>query len=172
MTKTEKISEYKNSERPPFFPMMIDMKGKKILIAGGGNVASRRADTLIRCGAEVIAVSPKFCDDFPKTAKRIIRCFRPEDLDTDLSLVIAATNSRDINRLIHDIAKSKSIPVNVADCQSECDFFFPSMINSGSTAVSVCTAGVSPSLTRHLSERLRKVWPLWVEEFSNKNHPA
>ena len=160
-------SVMKNSERPPFFPMMIDLNGRKVLVVGGGNVASRRTETLIRCGAEVTAVSPEFTEAFPSEAHKIVRAFSPNDIDENLSLVIAATDSREINHLIHDIAKSKSIPVNVSDCQEECDFFFPSLINSGPVSVSVSSAGISSSLTRRLSDRLRKVWNAWITEENN-----
>lgn len=150
----------------PFFPMMINLEGRKILIVGGGNVASRRANTLITCGAEVIAVSPNFIDDFPVETVRIVRKFQPEDIAPDISLVIAATNDRATNSFIHATAKSLSVPVNVADNPAECDFIFPSLIVSGHVAASVCSAGDSPGLTRRLSERLRDVWPLWVAECS------
>ena len=69
-----------DTNRPPFFPMMINLSGQKVLIVGGGNVASRRAFTLKKCGAEIVAVSPKFSRDFPPVAKRIEREFDPEDL--------------------------------------------------------------------------------------------
>ena len=153
-------------ERPPFFPMMINMKGKRVLIVGGGHVASRRAETLLRCGAEIVAVSPAFTLEFPKGTRRITRKFFPNDITDDFSLIIAATNDRSINHVIHIMAKEASIPVNVADCQEECDFFFPSLINSGSVAASVCSAGTSSSLTRKLSERLRKVWSMWIAEIT------
>lgn len=154
--------------RPPFFPMMIDLSGKKVLVAGGGKIASRRTETLIRCGADVTAVSPEFCDDFPNVSRRISREFQPSDIDDEkLTLIIAATDNREVNHIIYSTAKSKSIPVNVADCQKECDFFFPSLINSGHVAASVSTAGLSSSLTRRLSDRLRKVWALWIEEENN-----
>ena len=160
-----KMSE---SNRPPFFPMMIDLLGKKILIVGGGLVASRRASTLIKCGADVTAVSPKFIAQFPPETHRINRAFIPEDITPDLTLVIAATDNRMTNHEIHTLANSLGIPVNVADCQSECSFFFPSLINSGSLGVSVCSAGQSSSLTHRLSERLRKVWPIWITEENNR----
>ncbi len=158
----------KKSNPPPYFPMMINLSGRKVLIAGGGHIASRRADTLLRCGAEIIAVSPKFCDNFPTEALRVTRPFRNEDITPDLALVIAATNDRAVNHNIHVMAGNLHIPVNVADCQSECDFFFPSLINSGNVAASVNTAGISPSLTRRLSERLRKVWPMWIADENNR----
>ena len=157
-----------NTNRPPYFPMMIDLSGRKVLIAGGGLVASRRADTLIRCGAEIVAVSPKFCASFPVAAVKIARSFRPEDITADLALVIAATNDRSVNHNIHIIARTLHIPVNIADCQQECDFFFPSLVNAGNVAVSVSTAGISPSLTRRLSDRLRKVWSMWITEENDR----
>ena len=149
-------------ERPPFFPMMIDMEGKRVLIVGGGHVASRRAETLLRCGAEIIAVSPEFAPEFPEGTHRIIHKFSHDNITAGLSLVIAATNDRSVNHMVHLMARKASIPVNVADCQEECDFFFPSLINSGPVAVSVCTAGKSSSLTRRLSDRLRNIWPVWI----------
>ena len=155
-------------ERPPFFPMMIDLRGSKVLIVGGGHVASRRAGTLLRCGAEIVAVSPEFIPDFPGGTHRITREFLPDDITGDFTLIIAATNNRAVNHLVHVMAGTKHIPVNVADSQEECTFFFPSLINSGPYAASVCTAGISPSLTRRLSDRLREVWPIWITEENNR----
>ena len=144
--------------------MMIDLQRKHVLIVGGGRVASRRADTLLRCGAVIKAISPAFCPDFPEGIERITRTFLPEDLTADFALVIAATNSRQVNSLIHSLARSLGIPVNVCDNQDECDFFFPSLINHDYAAASVCTAGISATLTRRLSDKLRKVWASWVRE--------
>ena len=157
-----------DTNRPPFFPMMINLSGQKVLIVGGGNVASRRAFTLKKCGAEIVAVSPKFSRDFPPVAKRIEREFDPADLTSDFTLVIAATNSRIINHKIFLMAEDMNLPVNVSDCKEECTFFFPSMISCGSVCASVCSAGESPSLTHRLSERLRKVWPIWITDENNR----
>ncbi len=155
--------------RPPYFPMMIDLLGKTVLIVGGGRIAARRADTLLRCGAKISAVSPNFCPAFPQSPHlaRISRPFRTEDLTPNFSLVIAATDSRSVNSLVRSLANSLNIPVNVCDSQEECDFFFPSLINHDNVAVSVCSAGISAGLTKRLSDKLRRVWVSWVnEEFS------
>lgn len=144
--------------------MMIDLQRKSVLIVGGGHIASRRAETLLRCGAEITAISPKFSPDFPESTHKISRVFLPQDITPDFALVIAATNNREVNALIHSLAKSLGIPVNVCDSQNECDFFFPSLISHDNIAASVCTAGISASLTKKLSDKLRKVWDLWVIE--------
>lgn len=149
--------------RPPYFPMMIDLQGREVLIVGGGNVALRRADTLLRCGAVVVIVAPEVRAELAGV-KVFRREFRTNDVTPSLSLIIAATDSRQVNRLVHDTAKAAGVPVNVCDCQDECDFFFPSLINCGNVAVSVCSAGISSKLTRKLSDKLRKVWCSWVNE--------
>ena len=151
-----------------FFPMLIDIHDKDVLIIGGGHVASRRAKTLLKCGAKVHAVSPKFIDEFPECTERITREFQPDDIDSSFIFVIAAADSREINQLIHDTAKSKGVCVNVCDAQNECDFFFPSLIVHENASVSVSTSGTSASLTKRLSDRLRCVWSSWVEDEMSK----
>ena len=144
--------------------MMIDLQGKHVLVVGGGHIASRRADTLLRCGARVLAISPEFSSCFPEGTHRLTRAFVPEDITPDLALVVAATDSREVNSLVSARAHTLRVPVNVCDSQDECDFFFPSLISHNNIAASVCTAGESPALTRKLSDMLRKVWDSWVSE--------
>lgn len=153
-----------NELRSPYFPMMIDIHDKHVLIVGGGHVAARRADTLLKCGARVHSVSREFIDDFPECTERITREFEPDDIDSKFIFVIAATDSRETNKYVHDIVKSKGICVNVADSQSECDFFFPSLIAHKNFSVSVNSAGISSSITKRLSDRLRRIWHSWVED--------
>ena len=148
--------------RPPFFPMMIDLLNKHVLIIGGGIIASRRADTLIKCGAIITAISPEFSQDFPENTQKIIKPFESNDITQKFTLIIAATNNKIINQLVYQTAKKFNIPVNVCDSQEKCDFFFPSLINHENISVSVCSAGLSAKLTKKLSDRLRKIWSSWV----------
>ena len=150
-----------------YFPMMINIINKKVLIVGGGKIASRRAVTLLKCGAEVICVSPNFCDEFPENTTKIFRTFKPDDLN-EIFLVTAATDNRSVNHYVAVEAKKRNILVNIADCKSECDFYFPSLINSKIKpyiAVSVCSAGISTAITKKLSDKLRNIWDSWVQEF-------
>lgn len=155
------------AERPPLFPLMTDIEGCDVLVVGGGNVASRRAQTLLKCGARVRAVAPVFCCDFPDGAVRIERAFEPDDI-VGAVLVTAASDDREVNALAGREARRRGIPVSVADAAGEGSFFFPSLIESGGAAVSVSSAGMSCSLTRRLSDRLRAVWPGWVRECASE----
>ena len=143
---------------------MINLEALNVLIIGGGNVASRRAETLLRCGAVVRAVSPAFIDSFPEKAEKVCRKFASSDVSKDFALIFAASNNREVNHEVCILAKSLNIPVNVCDSQGECDFFFPSLINHGCVAASVSSGGTSSKLTHKLSNRLREVLPLWIDE--------
>ncbi len=157
-----------NIERPPMFPMLIDIEGRDVLVVGGGKIALRRVKTLLKCGACVRVVSPEFisgfyADDVKHKIKILNKKFSPEDLDGAM-LAVTASDNRDVNKTVGIEAKKRKIPVSVADAAGECSFFFPSLIASGATSVSVSTAGMSPGVTKKLSDRLRNVWARWVAE--------
>ncbi|MCR4817660.1 MAG: precorrin-6A reductase, partial [Fretibacterium sp.] len=122
--------------RPPLFPMLLDLEGRRVLVAGGGNVALRRTTTLLKCGARVRAVSPVFRDDFPREAERLLRPFGPGDLE-GAALAVAASDDREVNRQVGREARARGIPVSVADAAAEGSFFFPALIVSEGAAVSV-----------------------------------
>ncbi len=163
------IREKLNLKRPPLFPLYIDLENKKILIAGGGNIAARRAETLLKCGAEVYAVSPEFNNNFPENVHKILRKFEFDDLENKF-FVIATTNDHDLNKKIAHECKLKNIPVNISDDAGECDFYFPSLINIENIGVSVSSAGLSASTTKFLSDKIRKFLPEWLNEFKNKKN--
>lgn len=150
--------------RPPLFPLLIDMEGAHALIAGGGKVAARRAATLIKCGADVTAVSPEFCAALlDMDCRRIERKWNPDDLDGAV-VAVAATDDARTNAAIAAEAKRRSIPVSVADNAAACTFYFPSLVASGEVSVSVSAGALSPTLTHRLADRLRSVWNEWVKE--------
>ncbi|MBR4400744.1 MAG: precorrin-6A reductase [Synergistes sp.] len=152
------------AHRPPLFPMLTDIEGRKAVIAGGGHVAARRAATLIKCGADVTVISPEFCGEFDSLGcRKLSRNWEEQDLK-DAVLAVAATDDREVNAAVGAAAKKRGIPVSVADCAPECTFFFPSLVTSGETAVSVSAGALSPALTRRLADRLRSVWDEWVKE--------
>lgn len=149
-------------ECPPLFPMLLPLEGKKALLIGGGPVALRRAQTLKSCGADVRAVAVSFCEGWDGF-DAVVREWRESDLDGAV-LAVAATDSREQNRLIAAAAKKRGVPVSVADNAAEGSFYFPALIHCGAAAVSASTGGLDPALTRRLADRLREIWPGIVAE--------
>lgn len=147
----------------PMFPLLKKLHGKKAVIIGGGNIAARRAETLCKCGAEVYVIAREFPRKFPFKAALIQKAFTPQDLDGAV-IAVAATDNREINRLVGEEAKKRKIEVSVCDAQEESTFFFPSLIACENISVSVSSAGTSPTDTRKISDRIREALPNWVKE--------
>ncbi|MBQ4490195.1 MAG: precorrin-6A reductase [Pyramidobacter sp.] len=154
--------------RPPLFPMLIPLEGKKALVIGGGPIALRRARTLLRCGASVTAVALRFCEGWSGLhCQQCVRGWLPDDLGR-AALAVAATDSRDENHAIALEANRRGVPVSVADNAAEGTFSFPSLIEHDGASINVSTAGLDPALTRRLADRLREIWPQIVTEERHK----
>lgn len=150
-------------ERSRKFTIALALEGRKVVVIGGGSVASRRVAALAAAGAEVTVVAPDVTPEIAASAARTVRKrFEPSDLD-DAWLVFAATNDPAVNAAVAAESKQRRIAVNVADAPDDGDFVVPSSFRSGRIDISVMTDGDSPALARSLRQRLERAVG---EEFS------
>lgn len=130
------------------------VKAKKVLIVGGGLVASGRLLKTLEADADAILVSPRegLC---PEVAYRVDagqvndyrdRKFVNDDLKDDLAMVMVAIDDPVESRRIYLMCKDLRIPVNIADVPPECDFYFGSEIRRGALQIMVSTNGRGPRL--------------------------
>jgi len=146
-----------------FLPIFVDLKGRPVLVVGGGEVAARKVGLLLRAGANVSVVAPELCNKLADQAGEgaITHYHKPyseDDLDQSV-LVIAATNDHQVNEQVSLEAKQRNIPVNVADAPELCNFILPSIIDRSPVVVAVSTGGASPTLGRLLRARLETLIP-------------
>ncbi len=85
-------------------PLHINLSGKRIIIAGGGNVALRRLKTVLPEGADITVISPEALPEIKKLADEgrirwIPRRIEMKDLKPAF-FIIAATNDRGVNQEI------------------------------------------------------------------------
>ena len=148
-----------------YFPLNIELNKKLILLVGGGEVAERKLDLLVKAKARVIIMSPTFTDYLQTFSDRAELTFVDSEYKTSIldeyqfSFVIAATNNEDLNKKIAKDANEKNILVNVVDRPEICDFIFPSILERGPVTVSVSTGGASPVLARMLRTKLETSIP-------------
>lgn len=147
-------------EEPGFFPLFVDLSGRKVLVAGGGTVGTRRAAALAGFGAWVTVTAPEGSEELEALADSGALCwerrrFQDSDLD-DAFLAVAATDDKDINDLIVRQCRRRGILANHAGDQKQCDWYFPGIARSGSLV-----AGITASGTDH---RLAKEWTRKVQE--------
>ncbi len=129
-----------------FFPLFLDLDGMPVLVVGGGTIATRRVAALVEFGANVCVVAPAVTDgirDMIAAGRISWRQTEYDSRDMDsMLLALAATNDRFVNHQVGADAKSRGIPVSVADAREECTFYFPALATgSGLTAGIISPAG-------------------------------
>lgn len=143
-----------------YFPFFVDIEGMNILIVGGGAVALRKAEKLLPYGGTITVAAPELCDGLREMPDiRLVNEPFDDGMLDSADVVIAATNSRELNRHIYDACRERKIPVNSVDCKSECTFIFPSLIKRGALSVGISTSGASPSAAIWLKERINALLP-------------
>ena len=145
-----------------YYPVFWDINGKKCVVVGGGEVAARKVERLLDCGAKVCVVSPDLHPDLEdlKNEKRIehVEAQYSADCLTGTTLVIGATDNETINGAISGDAKKRGIPVNIVDDPQKCDFILPSLVERGDLTIACGTGGTSPALARLLREELEAAY--------------
>ncbi|BCL69628.1 ferrochelatase [Vibrio nigripulchritudo] len=144
-----------------YFPLFFDLNHKPVLVVGGGEVASRKVDSLLRAGADVTIISPKIDPYLQKLVEEQkchwVKAFYSPDMMTDYIQVWATTDNPELNHKVHADAKHKGIMVNVVDDQPYCDFITPSMVNRGRIQIAISSGGASPVLVRNIREKLESL---------------
>lgn len=143
-----------------YYPVFWNIKGKICVVVGGGEVALRKAERLLECGAKVSIISPKLSSELAELKnKKIITHIASEYSDNLIdkaALIIGATNDEKTNTRISKDARTRSIPVNIVDDPKKCDFILPSVVQRGDLAITIGTGGKSPALARYLREELEQ----------------
>jgi precorrin-2 dehydrogenase / sirohydrochlorin ferrochelatase len=143
----------------PFYPINLDLRGRRCLVVGGGSVGARKARTLVDCGAAVLVVSPEtdsameaLAEAGGVTLKR--RPYRSSDL-AGVFLAFAATDNPDANRRVGEDARRRSVLCNIADRPEDGDFILPARVIQGDLLITVSTSGQSPALAKKLRKELQ-----------------
>jgi siroheme synthase-like protein len=143
-----------------YYPIFLNLHGKKCVVVGGGKVALRKVTTLLDCGADITVISPKPHAEISKLFKNkairlVRRNYGPGDLRR-AALSIAATHVKEINRKVAEESKKHGTPVNVVDDAELSDFIIPSSFRRGDLSVAVSTSGMSPALAKKIRAKLEK----------------
>jgi len=146
-----------------YLPIFMDLRDRRCLIVGGGEVAARKTDLLLEAGAAVQAVAPALGDGMQALADagRIAYrngTFQESDLD-GAQLVIAASDDRAANARVAALADGRGVPVNVVDDPDLCRFIMPAIVDRSPVLAAVSTGGTSPVLARLMRGRLEALIP-------------
>ena len=146
------------------FPFFVKIDEGTCVVIGGGEIARHKASMLLKANASIRLIAP---DLHPSTQTlidnddritHIRRKFQPSDIE-DAKLVIAATDSREINGQVADIAKQHNIWVNAVDMPELGNLIFPSIVDRSPMIIAIGSGGRSPVLVRLLRARIETMIP-------------
>ena len=137
------------------FPLFVDLTGKKVVLIGGGTIASRRIATLRLFGCNITVIAPELkCSSEGLTY--LPRAYTTGDL-RGAALAVAATDNREVNHAVWQEAQALGIPVSVADCEAECGFYFPAICTGENLVAGVVSTGKDHHRTARAAREIRKV---------------
>ncbi|MDQ2694113.1 MAG: siroheme synthase CysG, partial [Pseudomonadota bacterium] len=146
-----------------YLPVFMDLRDRPCLVVGGGEVAARKADLLLKAGARVTVVAPELGETLAQwhTQGRIVHRaaqFAAADLE-GMTLAIAATDVQAVNRQVSELCRARQLPVNVVDQPQLCGFVMPAIIDRSPVLIAVSTGGAAPVLARLIRGRLESLIP-------------
>ncbi len=141
-----------------YYPIYLDMTGRRCLVIGGGAVAERKIAGLLEAGALPTVVSPAITDTIARWAKEnlielIARGYQTSDL-AEHEICFVATDDGVVNAQVFSDGRRLGVWVNAADDPAHCDFILPSVLRRGELTVAVSSGGTSPALSRTIREEL------------------
>lgn len=143
-----------------YYPIGLDISGRRCLVIGGGEVGDRKAQRLLECGARVSIVGRELTPALAGLAQEGRIAHIPGDYDEEhlegVFLVIGATDDRLVNERIYRDARKRGVLANIVDDPERCDFILPALCRQGDLVITVATGGKSPALAKKLRQELEE----------------
>jgi uroporphyrin-III C-methyltransferase/precorrin-2 dehydrogenase/sirohydrochlorin ferrochelatase len=153
------------------FPVMLSLRGRKVLVVGAGEVALRKIEALLAEGARLTVIAPEVVPGVDGLERRgAIELRRRRHCAGDVAgftLVFAATDDRAVNAAVFAEARDAGIWVNVADDPELCTFHLPARVQRGGLQLAIASNGGAPFVVRRLRHMLElgfgPEWSEWME---------
>jgi uroporphyrin-III C-methyltransferase/precorrin-2 dehydrogenase/sirohydrochlorin ferrochelatase len=144
-------------------PIFLKLDGRRGLVVGGGAVALEKITSLLKTGLRLRVVAPDATAEIRKLASEgklqwIQRPFENTDLDGSF-VVVAATDSEEVNAQVYTEAFARGILANSVDDPPHCDFYFGSVVSRGALQIAISTAGESPAVAQRLRREIDEQLP-------------
>lgn len=146
-----------------YLPIFLDVKGRKVVVDGGGTVAARRVERALDAGAEVTVCDPELSEEFHKLTARpgLTHLPRPaQEADIKDAFIAYGASEDDIrDRFLLTTARAHKVLANVADVTEYCDFITPSVVDRAPIVVAISSGGAAPVIARILRARIESLLP-------------
>ena len=144
---------------PAYYPIFLDLRGRKVVVVGGGDLGEEKVNRLLPYAAHVTVIAPEVNSAVRLLSEQgqiswIDRAYAPGDLEGATIAIVADTSDNDTNLAVSQEADTRNIPLNVADVTELCTWITPSVAKRGDVIIATSTGGASPALARKFREML------------------
>jgi precorrin-2 dehydrogenase / sirohydrochlorin ferrochelatase len=151
-----------------YYPVNLNLTGKKAVIIGGGRIAERKIAGLLDTGAEITIISPEITPgilEFTKLNKVIWvqKEFSPEDI-VGAFIIIAASNQSEVNTLVCESATPYQLVSSVSN-HEQSNFILPSVLKQGKLNIAISTSGASPILAKKIKHKIAEDYGCDYKEY-------
>lgn len=144
-----------------YFPLFLDIRSKRILVVGAGNIALRRIKTLIHFTEEVEVASKDICPEIEAIVElkrvRVVGGVYEEGMLDGIFMVLACTDDRELNSKICTAARARGILANNCSNQKECDFFFPSVVKQEELVIGINDCGANHKKVKETRRQIEQI---------------
>ncbi len=146
-----------------YLPIWLDVNDKPCLLVGGGEVAARKAELLLKARAQLTVVAPALGANLQRAlaagqVQHLAACFNA-DMLAGMRLVVAATNHGEVNQQVCAAARAAGVLCNVVDSPAHCDYVNGAVVERDGLTIAISSGGGSPVLTRVIKTRLETLIP-------------
>jgi siroheme synthase-like protein len=144
-----------------FYPIYLNLRNRRVVVVGGGEVAERKVQSLVETGAVIVVISPEVTPRIAALAQddRVelhLRPYTSRDCKGAM-LVISATDDAELSKKVFDDSHRAGALINTADQPGLCDFIMPAVVRRGDITIAISTGGTSPGLAARLREKVSAV---------------
>jgi len=146
-----------------FLPLFHNLRGARVLVVGGGEIALRKSRLLADAGAVLRVVAPQIGAELHELidssgGEELLRGYSEADLDGCV-LIIAATDDEPLNAQVSADARQRGVPVNVVDAPALCSVIFPAIVDRSPLVIAVSSGGDAPVLARLIRAKMESWIP-------------
>lgn len=163
------------------YPIFLKLEGHKVLVVGGGLIAEQKLEAVLRSATDVTVLAPVINPRIRLWAQQGRLKHVPLEYRQGLAegyfLVIAATDSAQVNRTVYDEARQSGALSNAVDDPGYCDFYAPAVVSRGDFQIAISTGGHSPALAQSLRKQLEQEygpefasWTAWLGRMREAIH--
>ena len=154
------------SNKKPYFPFFMDISNAKGVIIGGGRQAYEKIQRMHPYGAALTVIASEFLPEIENIEgiTLIRREFDLSDFMPEPDFVVVALDNEEEKKIISKYCKTRRIPVNVVDDESNSSYIYSAMVTKGSLSIGISTGGASPAAASVLKDEISEWLPEQMEE--------